>query len=95
MAHGLSFNRVFGAELPADRCWYALTTKICGIQPSKFYKDSPFVSHFPNEFKKVSLEAISSKIGAKGKEARFLFDGGVHRGARCFIKLCFKKKNLS
>ena len=71
------------------------TTKICSIQPSKFYKDSPFVSHFPNEFKKVSLEAISSKIGAKGKEARFLFDGGVHRGARCFIKLCFKKKNLS
>ena len=78
--YGLSFNRVFGAELPADRCWYALTTKICGIQPSKLYKDSPFVSHFPNEFKKVSLEAISSKIGAKGKEARFLFDGGVHRG---------------
>ena len=28
----------------------------------------------------MSLEAISSKIGAKGKEARVLFDGGVHRG---------------
>ena len=78
MAYGLFFSQVFGAELAADRCWYALT-KICGIQPSKFYKDSPFVSHFPNEFKKVGLEAISSKIGAKGKEARFLFDGGAHR----------------
>lgn len=76
----MAFNRVFAPELPTYICWYALTTTLCDLQPSKFYKESPFVVHFPNEFKKVSLENIVSQNGAKGQQASFLFDGGGLRG---------------
>ena len=81
MASCVLLNRVFGPDLPADRCWYSLTKKLCGLQPSKFYKESSFVSKFPNEFKKVNLEDIAAESGAKGKQASFLFNGGDQRGS--------------
>ena len=69
MASRVLLNRVFGPDLPTDRCWYGLTKKICGLQPSKFYKESSFVTKFPNEFKKVNLEDIVAEPGANGKPA--------------------------
>ena len=53
------FTRVFNSELLApDKSWYVLTNSMCKGSPQQYFKKSPVVTSFPEEFVKIQRMSL-------------------------------------
>lgn len=51
---GLSpFSYVISTDLSPHSYWYVLNSKVCGMTPTQYFKQSPIVSSFPADFHRV------------------------------------------
>ena len=63
---GLSpFTRVISPdESPHSRSfWYILNSKVCGMTPTQYFKRSPVVTSFPEDFKRIDSGKIRFQDG--------------------------------
>ena len=61
---GLSpFTRVISPDLSPHSYWYVLNSKVCGMTPTQYFKRSPVVSSFPEDFQRIDSGNIRLEDG--------------------------------
>lgn len=57
------FSRVVSEDLSPNCYWYVLSAEICGGSPSSYFKKSPLVASFPEEFHQVESGKLRLEDG--------------------------------
>ena len=53
-----TFSRVVSDALSEHNYWYVLTTEFCGITPLQYFKRSPILTTFPEDFCRIESDKL-------------------------------------